>query len=303
MVGTDSVSGRIVVFGDVIDDIVVVPSGPIRADTDTPSSIRHRAGGSAANVASWLGDRGAAVDFVGRVATDDVARHDAILAGFGVTSHLVGDDENPTGAIVVLVDGNQRSMLTERGANALLTPDAVADELLDAAAIVHFTGYSIYHSRDHAPLRRLFGRAAARDVIVSVDPASAGDLEDFGVAGFLELIDGAGMLFPNLDEGKALTGLDDPYRIATVLGERFPLVALTLGVGGVIVAERGHDLVFVPAVESAVVDPTGAGDAFTAGFLAAWMSGSDAEAAANAGVSVAARAVTSVGGRPSRIRG
>ncbi|MBB5633366.1 sugar/nucleoside kinase (ribokinase family) [Cryobacterium mesophilum] len=295
-------SGRVVVFGDVIDDIVVVPSGPIRADTDTPSSIRHRAGGSAANVASWLGDQGAAVDFVGRVATEDVTRHDVILSGFGVTPHLVADDENPTGAIVVLVDGNQRSMLTERGANAFLTADAVTDALLDAAAIVHFTGYSIYHSQDHAPLRRLFERAASRNVVVSVDPASAGDLDDFGVDRFLDLIDGAGMLFPNLDEGKALTGLDDPYRIAEVLGERFPLVALTLGVGGVVIAERGKDLVFVPAVESAVVDPTGAGDSFTAGFLAAWMSGAGAEAAASAAVAVAARAVTSVGGRPSPAR-
>jgi len=53
---------RIVVFGDVIDDIVVVPSGPIRPDTDTPSSIRNSPGGSAANAASWLGSAGAQVD-------------------------------------------------------------------------------------------------------------------------------------------------------------------------------------------------------------------------------------------------
>ena len=291
-------SGRIVVFGDVIDDIVVVPAGPIRTDTDTPSSIRHRAGGSAANAASWLGDQGAAVDFVGRVAAEDVPRHSAILSGFGVTPHLEADAEHPTGAIVVLVDGNHRSMLTERGANAWLTADAVSDDVLDSAAIVHFTGYSVYHSDDHAPLRRLFERAAARGVIVSVDPASAGSLEDFGVGEFLNLIDGAGMLFPNLDEGRALTGLDDPRQMAAALGEQFPLVALTLGVEGVIIAERGREPVWVPALNCSVVDPTGAGDAFTAGFLAAWQTGSDAERAARAGVAVAARAVATVGGRP-----
>jgi sugar/nucleoside kinase (ribokinase family) len=289
---------RIVVFGDVIDDIVVVPNGPIRRDTDTPSSIQHRAGGSAANAASWLGDQGVPVDFVGRVAAEDVQRHGAILESFGVTPRLGGDSEHPTGAIVVLVDGNNRSMLTERGANAWLSADDVGDELLDAAAVVHFTGYSIYHSDDHAPMRRLFARAKERGVTVSVDPASAGSLTDFGVNEFLALVDGAGILLPNLEEGRVLTGLVDARDVAAALGERFPLVALTIGADGVLVAERGRELVTVPAVTSAVVDPTGAGDAFTAGFLASWLRGADAESAAAEGVKVAARAVGRVGGRP-----
>ncbi len=289
---------RIVVFGDVIDDIVVVPSGPIRNDTDTPSSIRHRAGGSAANAASWLADQGVTVDFVGRVAAEDVSRHSAILESFGVSPHLIADTEHPTGTIVVLVDGNNRSMLTERGANAWLTADDVGDELLEQASVVHFTGYSIFASVDHAPLRRLIERATAHGVTVSVDPASAGNLEDFGSDAFLDVIAGVGMLFPNLDEGRALTGLDHPEDMAAALAERVPLVALTLGTGGVVVAERGSEPVRVAAQETAIVDPTGAGDAFTAGFLAAWVRGADAAAAAREGVAVAARAVATVGGRP-----
>jgi sugar/nucleoside kinase (ribokinase family) len=291
---------RLVVFGDVIDDIVVVPSGPIRQDTDTPSAIRHRAGGSAANTAAWLGEQGASVDFVGRVGADDVAKHAALLEHFGVTAHLAPDAEHPTGAIVVLVDGGNRSMLTQRGANDWLTADAVTNDLLDAASVVHFSGYSIYHSADLAPLRSLFERAAVRGVTVSVDPASAGSLQDFGVTEFLEVIAGAGLLFPNLDEGRALTGLEDPRQVAEALGERFPVVALTLGGDGVLVAERGHELVAVPAQSCTVVDPTGAGDAFAAGFLASWVLHGDATRAASAGVEVAARAVGFFGGRPTR---
>lgn len=296
---------RIVVFGDVIDDIVVVPSGPIRSDTDTPSSIRHRAGGSAANAASWLGELGAAVDFVGRVAEVDMQRHTRIFEAFGVTPHLVADAEHPTGTIVVLVDGNHRSMLTERGANAWLTADDVTDDLLREASVVHFTGYSIYHSTDHAPLRRLFARAAHQGVTVSVDPASAGSLNDFGVDTFLDLVEGAGILFPNLDEGVALTGLTDPEHIVIALAQRFPLVVLTMGVDGVVVgradadaAGTGPNIFAVPSETSAVVDPTGAGDSFSAGFLAAWTAGASAQDAARAGVAVAARAVRTVGGRP-----
>lgn len=291
-------TGRIVAFGDVIDDIVVVPSGPIRDDTDTPSSIRYRAGGSAPNVASWLGEQGALVDFVGRVAATDVERHEAIFRGFGVTPHLQADLELPTGTIVVLVDGNSRSMLTDRGANDKLSADDVSDALLDAASLVHFTGYSLYHGVNQAAVARLFERAAKRGVAVSVDPASAGSLLDFGVDRFLGLIGGASLLFPNLDEGLALTGLSDPEAIAAALLERFPLVALTLGKDGVIVAQRDRSPVRVPAVQCTIVDPTGAGDAFTAGFLASWIADGDAVRAAEAGVAVAARAVTLVGGRP-----
>ncbi|MEX1078220.1 MAG: PfkB family carbohydrate kinase [Homoserinimonas sp.] len=291
-------TGRIVVFGDVIDDIVVVPNGPIRGDTDTPSSIRHRAGGSAANVASWLGRQGVGVDFVGRVAASDVARHSENLAGFGVTARLSADDDLPTGTIVVIVDGDSRSMLTERGANDHLSADQVSDDLLDGATLVHFAGYSIYHGENQDTISHLFERAASRGVAVSVDPASAGSLVDFGVERFLALITGASVLLPNLDEGKVLTGLDDPPAVADALAQRFPLVALTMGDGGVIVAERGKVQVRVDAVRTARVDPTGAGDAFSAGFLAEWVRTSDAVAAARAGVAVAAEAVTIVGGRP-----
>ena len=301
MVGTESVNRRIVVFGDVIDDIVVVPRGPIRIDTDTPSSIRHRAGGSAANAASWLGAQGAEVDFVGRVADADVLKHSEILRNFGVTPHLDADPEHPTGTIVVLVEGNHRSMLTERGANAWLTADAVTDELLDTASIVHFTGYSIYDTTDHSPLRRLFERAAKRGVTISVDPASAGSLIDFGVDNFLTLVDGAGILFPNLDEGRVLTGMTEPVHIAAALAKRFAIVVLTMGVDGVVIAQRGVDPMTVPATRCEAVDPTGAGDAFAAGFLASWVQHRDAAAAALAGVTLSAQAVTVVGGRPDAL--
>ncbi len=292
-------SNRIVVFGDVIDDIVVVPRGPIRADTDTPSSIRHRAGGSAANAASWLGALGASVDFVGRVGELDVQRHRDIFESYGVTAHLIADSEHPTGTIVVLVEGNSRSMLTERGANAWLSADDVTDDLLRAASAVHFTGYSIFDSVDHDPLRRLMARASDHSVTVSVDPASAGNLLDFGVKRFLELIDGAGILLPNLDEGKVLTGLTDPSEIAAALTRHFPLVVLTLGIDGVVVAERDAEPDVVAAVTCDVVDPTGAGDAFAAGFLARWLQGDAPAAAARAAADVAARAVQIVGGRPT----
>jgi sugar/nucleoside kinase (ribokinase family) len=72
-----------------------------------------------------------------------------------------------------------------------------------------------------------------------------------------------------------------------------------MGNNGVLVGERGKEQVRVDAIRTARVDPTGAGDAFSAGFLAQWVASRDAVASARAGVAVAAEAVAIVGGRPS----
>jgi sugar/nucleoside kinase (ribokinase family) len=287
---------RIVVFGDVFDDVVVVPLHAIRPDTDTLSSIRTRAGGSAANTAAWLGSLGAAIDFIGMVGAGDVARHAAQLPG--VTAHLTEHATLPTGTIVVIVEGETRTMLTEVGANSELTADSVTDAVLDAASLIHFTGYSLFGSPQRvSSVRRLFERAG--DTAISVDPGSAGFIADFGAERFLDAIDGATFLFPNLEEGRLLTGLDDPLAIALSLAQRFDTVALTLDTEGVIVVQRGIGVERLPAVPAQIVDPTGAGDAFSAGFLAEWVRSGDAVAAARAGAVAGSWAVSSVGARPT----
>ena len=295
----DSVPGaRIVVFGDIIDDVVAVPSGPIRTDTDTVSSIRFRPGGSAANTASWLGSVGAPVHFIGTVGAADVARHELELAASGVSVHLEPHDSLPTGAIVVIVDGETRTMLTERGANAVLDPDLVTDELLAGAAMLHLTGHTLFGMDSPDRFTALIARARAAGVEVCVDPGSAGYIADFGVDAALGFIAGATILVPNLEEGRALTGLVEPVAVAAALSQLFPLVALTLDASGVVVARQGEQPVVIAAVPTSIVDPTGAGDAFTAGFLATLLESGDAVAAAHAGVALASRAVSSVGARP-----
>jgi sugar/nucleoside kinase (ribokinase family) len=289
---------RIVVFGDVIDDVIATPSGAIRPDTDTPSTIERRGGGSAANTAAWLATLGNSVDFVGRVGVLDLERHTRVLREAGIRPMLAGDHELPTGTIVILVDGDKRSMLTERGANAALDPESVSDAILDGATALHFTGYSLFGKSETVGFTRLIKRAKSRGVHVSVDAGSAGFMADFGAKRFLGAIAGADLLFPSLDEGRELTGLDDPSAIAQKLAKSFPLVALTLGSAGVIVASR-NAIEIVDVIPTRTVDPTGAGDAFCAGFLAEWIISHDARAAADAGARLAAQAVSIIGGRPA----
>lgn len=286
---------RILVVGDVIDDVIVVPSGPIRQDTDTVSDIRSRPGGSAGNTAAWLGHLGVDATFVGMVNHADVARHGAEFVRYGVTPVLQGHASLPTGAIVILVDGDSRSMLTSRGANDELDLAAIAVDGFDA---LHLTGYSLFFRRDAAAVTDLITRARAANLEVSVDPGSAGFLADYGVERFLTAIEGATLVVPNLEEGRVLTSLTEPGEVARALAARFGTAAVTLDRAGAIVATAdGGEAVAVPAVEASMVDPTGAGDAFTAGFLVEWLETTNATAAAAAGVRLAATAVASIGAR------
>jgi sugar/nucleoside kinase (ribokinase family) len=289
---------RIVVVGDVINDVVVVPRGEIRPDTDTASTIRQRPGGSAANTAAWLGSVGAPVDFVGCVGLDDMEDHERTFREGGVVPHLQLGAGMPTGTIVILVDGERRTMLTERGANSALASSSVTDALLADAGVLHISGYSILDGFGIPGARDLITRATAAGTAVSVTPGSSGYLHDFGVEAFLEAIDGTTVVFPNLAEGSMMSGEKDPNRIGAALRERFEVVVLTMGAEGLIVFEgKKRTKVDAPKIQH-ILDPTGAGDALAAGFLDRWVVDRDAVAAAQAGVFVAARAIMVIGGRP-----
>lgn len=292
-------AGRILVLGDLMNDVVVVPRGPIELDTDTEATVRPAAGGSAANTAAWAGSVGAAVDFVGCAGAADADHHAAELRAVGVEPHLQVEQGLPTGTIVILVDGEQRSMLTERGANAALRPDAVSDELLAAASVVHVSGYTIVKDHGMRAAQDVIRRAFDRGIPVSVTPGSHGYLAPYGVERFLADVAGAEILLPSYGEGRLLAGVDDPRAIVSALLEHAPTVVLTLGSGGALVAQRGTPPVEVPVPRvDRLVDPTGAGDAFAGAFLAHWVLSRDAVAAARAAVLVAARAVMLLGGRP-----
>ena len=294
-----TVAGKIVVVGDLIDDIIVRPQREIRTDTDTPALIERSPGGSAANTAAWLGSIGADVHFFGRLGVADVGRHTAELERFGVTAHLEGDPESPTGTIVIIVEGENRTMLTDRGANVVFDLDTVPDSLVAIADFLHFTGHTIIDEPKREAVARLIRRAKDSGATVSVDPASAGFITDFGVAEFMRLCTGVDILRPNEDEACVLAGVSDVVVATEKLTEFFPLVITTSGRNGVHVGERGKPIVHIEVDPIDVVDPTGAGDSFNAGVLAALASGATPVEAARNGARIAASGLLTVGARPS----
>ncbi|MFI0354844.1 carbohydrate kinase family protein [Actinomadura sp. 9N407] len=288
----------VLVVGDVIDDIVVRPLRGVTADSDTPSAITACPGGSGANQAAWLGVLGTDVRFAGRAGAADVDAHTAALAAAGVDARLAADPGTATGRIVVLAEGGRRDMYTDRGANLNLSPADLPDDLLDGVRLLHVSGYSLFHPGVRDAVGGLMRRARERGVDTSVDPGSAAFLAHTGAEAFRAWARGARLIFPNLDEGRQLTGEHAPSDVAAALATDHAVVALKLGADGVLIAAGDGTRFRLPSPPAEVVDPTGAGDAFCAGFLTAWASDRSLEDCAGSGLAAAASAIAAVGARP-----
>lgn len=288
-----------VVVGDVINDVVVRPLQPMATGTDTPSLVVSLPGGSGANQAAWMGHLGADVRFVGRAGRADAAMHRAALERHDVEARIAIDDATPTGTIVVLVaPGGERSMFTDRGASLALCDEDAPAGVLAGASLLHVSGYALLTARPRAAVRQLWVAARDARIPVSVDPSSVAGLKAVGAGAFLDWTAGASLVFPNYDEGRFLTGAEAPEEIVVALLEHYPTVAVKLGAAGAVVGSDDGSRVRVPAPPAPVVDTTGAGDAFSAGFLAHLLAGGDLVDCAEAAVAAAARAVSNVGGRP-----
>jgi len=289
-------AARVVCVGDLMVDVCAQLPAELARGSDTPAPIALSPGGSAANTAAWLAAAGCAATFVGRVGNDALGRQAiADLQAVGVVVRADVDAALPTGMCIVLVaPGGERSMIPSAGANARGGEPLTAAELADAW--LHVSGYALFHddARSAALATLRTARAAGRPV--SVDAASAAPLRNYGPHRFLDDL-GPCLLFANRDEAAVLAGTDDPEGAVRSLGLRCGEAIVKLGVDGACWSD-GREVVRVAGHDVAVVDSTGAGDAFAAGVLAARRAGTAIGAALTAGHALAARVVVRPGARP-----
>jgi sugar/nucleoside kinase (ribokinase family) len=261
-----------------------------------------------------MGRLGLDVVFAGRTGSADADFHRRELLRFGVEPHLAADESAATGSIVVLVgpDG-ERTMITDRGANLRLRPADVPAALLDGAALLHLTGYSLFDPGPREVALGLIAQARRLGVPFTVDPSSAAFLQQLSPGAFIDWTSGAAVCFPNRDEAAVLTGTTDaplhdgsvpaaraadPPAMAAALARHYGAVALKLGRDGAVLVTGDGPPSWIDAEPATVCDTTGAGDAFCAGFVARWLTGGTAGEAAAAGAAAAALAVSALGGRP-----
>ena len=283
--------------GDLVDDISVRVLDNVTEASDTNAEIRLRLGGSAGNVAAWLGHLGVDTVFCGRVGADAVDRHARALAEHAVAAHVAGDPGTTATIVLQLDREGERTMFVDRGANRGLVADDVPAEAWDDVTWLHLTGYTFFDPSTRPVATELIAEARRRGARVSVDPSSVAFLRAAGAEEFLGWIDGADVILPNLDEARVLVGSTGPQIDLDALAVRFPHVVVTLGsMGAAYLSGTERAQVTAPRIDA--VDTTGGGDAFAAGFLARWFGGATPEEALDGGRAAAETCVAHLGARP-----
>jgi sugar/nucleoside kinase (ribokinase family) len=258
---------RLTTLGDLLLDVIVRLDDPLEPGADRMAETRVGAGGQAANVAAWAASLGATVRFVGKRGADaagEIATRE--LTGHGVD--VVGPVEGSTGVVVSIAEGGDRALASNRGAATDLNGSELVAEWFDCD-VLHVSGYALLVEPAASAALRAAAMARQAGAWVSLDLS-------------------------------AWTLIDDAFR-ARAIGLQPQLVFATeseLEAFGDLetrwVLKRGADGVVVDGQEFAVaatqlVDPTGAGDAFAAGYLVGGV---------ELGLATAARCVAKLGSMP-----
>ena len=263
---------------------------------------REISGGSAANTLAGLAALGARCAFIGQVADDqlgEVFAHDIRAGGiaFG-TPARAGDPPTARCLIFVTPDG-QRTMNTYLGASQFLPAAQVDEGLIASAGVLYLEGYLWDPEEPRAAMRRAIeaARAAGRKVAFTLSDAFviARHGDDFRAmieAGEIDI------LFANEHELAALTGIEDFHEGITHLGGKVPTVVVTRSEKGAYAIAGGeHAEVAAEPVEH-VVDTTGAGDLFAAGFLFGFTQGKPLAQCLKLGAICAGEIISHYGARP-----
>lgn len=288
---------RILVIGDVMLDVVVKPMSAVAPTSDTPARVRLSRGGSAANMAVSLALTGHHVTFLGASGNDVAAQmFEDTLRDAGVRAALERVDA-PTGVVVALVgDDAQRAMLTDRGANPMLTMGHVLTQLERPFDHLHVSGYTFLDPTTRHVGTAALAKAAALRRPTSVDVCSVGPLKAVTPGVFMDAIKGTSTLFANEEEALLLSGASDVVAAMDLLAKSFGEVVVTRGMHGAR-AQMGANAFEVPSTSDVVLDTTGAGDAATGVYLAQRLSGSSMIDALYGAMRAASEVVRGLGSR------
>jgi sugar/nucleoside kinase (ribokinase family) len=287
----------VVCLGILVADVIARPVDrlPERGTLALVDEIRVHGGGCALNTASALARLGLRTAAAGKVGVDPLG--DVLLGVLeerGVDRRaVVRDPATPTSATVALVGADgERTFLHVPGANASLRAGDLDSELIFSGRALHVGGSLLLEALDGEPTAALLAEARRRGLFTSLDTAYDASGRWHRVLPSLEELD---LFTPSIAEACGVTGENDPDRAARRLRELgVREVAVTLGQDGCYVAGEafeGH----VPAPVVQVVDGTGSGDAFAAGFLHAKLAELPLENAARFANATGALAATASG--------
>jgi fructokinase len=257
-------------------------------------------GGSVANTCAVAAGLGARVAFLGKVADDALGEAFAAdLRAIGVdfpTAPATGGGAPTARCLILVTADGQRTMNTYLGACVDFSAADLDADAIGASAILYLEGYLFDPPHAQAAFRAAaqMARAAGRKVALSLSDAFCVDRHR---AGFLDLLGSVDILFANEAEICALFEQNEFESAATVAAQTVPLAVLTRSEAGSVIiagAARHH----AEAVPTVVLDTTGAGDAYAAGFLTAFARGDALPSCAALASAAAAAAIAQIGARP-----
>lgn len=288
---------KILCIGDLALDVISQLKEPINYGNDTASRISSHPGGQAANVATWITRTRSKAQLVARVGNDPVGF--ALISDldkYGVEHMNLMHSGRPTGVVVILVDSNgERTMFPDNGANADLEVSDLPP--LDDVDGVYVSGYALLDFRSREAVLSMIAKIKVARKPIYFDPTTTGAMKIVSrdeVLSWVKLMDG---ILLNSEEALYLGDAKDVETAEKNLTAYTPLVVIKLGSRGAMAVHK--DIIAkVSAVTTNVVDTTGAGDSFAAGFIPKWLETNDLEAALSAGTALAAKCVATVGARP-----
>jgi sugar/nucleoside kinase (ribokinase family) len=279
-------------------DVTVLLNRPIVEGLETRAKISTQGGGAAANVASWLAFNETPSYLVVRIG-DDSAGQTLIteLDSYGVEHSSRVIPNMNTGVVVVIVGREgERTMFPDSGANSGLGLTDLPE--LSQFSAVYLSAYSLINTQSRNGVLEIIDAIKVAGLRIILDPATVGVLMEVGVNAASEWLDLVDTIILNEEESHFLTGKDNPVEAAAKLLEQVNTVVIKRGSNGALGQTRGGQLIQVEAKKTTVVNTTGAGDAFAAGFISIWAQNGPLIDALESGADLAAECVALVGARP-----
>ncbi|MCD6496572.1 MAG: adenosine kinase [Candidatus Aenigmarchaeota archaeon] len=257
--------------------------------------------GSAANTVFAAASLGASTVLCGKLGNDRYGSlYEEIIIEDNVKSALKRTSGSKTGTVINLVTSDgERTFVVNLGAAVTITKEELGDveDDLKSSRIFHTEGYVIAHDALTEPTLHLLRTAKRNGVMVSIDLSDSVLVEN-NLDLFRHVIEKyADIAFFNEDEAMAFTCLG-PEEAVERISELCGIAVVKTGSKGSLVKKRGKDTIRIKPVKAKVVDTTGAGDFYAAGFLYGLIRKKDITTCGNIGSAVAARVVEQMGARP-----
>ena len=280
-------------------------------DAETATSLyadmgagKEISGGSAANTLAGLAALGKTCGFIGQVNADqlgEVFAHDVRALGIRFDTPAATGDVPTARCLILVTPDAQRTMNTFLGASQFLPASALDLDLIRSASILYLEGYLWDPEQPRAAMRAAIdaARGAGRKVAFTL---SDNFVIDRHRADFIDLIDGGliDILFSNEGEIQSLAQIDDFDKAVTSIAARVPVLVSTRSEKGAVAVVDGVRYEAYASPVERIVDTTGAGDLFAAGFLAGHLEGLDVEQCLKLGAVAAAEIISHWGARPEQ---